>query len=280
MLHLMKHVVGGIIFILCGLITSVSLYAADGYSLERVLQNIRSSYEESIKSIEDMVIETESHTRYYKKAFDNGNPYFKQHVVLKDNDMTAVSTISDNELLNPEMFEAVRKAGVYKGIEEINGSTAHVLFIEDFHEILPYDVDVEINQATIYIDTEKWIVSRMLFDVDTEVQGVVRRVHPVVQMEDLRNVEGMIIPFRIVTVVEGISGELTEEEREQAERAMEEFENRLAAMSEQEREMMKQMAGGQIEEYRKMIEEDRFKSTIEIKDIQVNVGLADDLFEQ
>jgi hypothetical protein len=97
----------------------------------------------------------------------------------------------------------------------------------------------------------------------------VREISPVIKNKDFRNVEGMLIPYETATVVEGLT--LSEEERKKAKEGLKEFEE----MPDAQKEMAKNMMGDKIEEYRKMIENNRYEKVSKVEKIKVNTGMED-----
>ncbi len=284
MLMKLENLLACTCLLLLNLFFVASLHSADhNMTAEQVIDTFRQYYEESIKNIDDYVMETETYTTYHKKYYEDGRPYFKSRMDTKENDETAVAGVSDDEFFTPGMYESLKDAAVYEGIEIINGYRTHVISSEIVEEALSDQIhledDVDIINARFYIDSEKWIMRKMEFTMESEENGEIRVLEPTIKLEDYRDHEGMMVPYRTILIVEGISGALTEEEREEARRGMEEMESRMEQMSEQEREMMKRMVGPQLEEYRKMLETDRFETTHEIVEVRVNVGLSDDFFE-
>ncbi len=251
-------------------------------SVEYVLDNYRQQYEKSIENIDDYVMETDTHTVYYKKAYIDDRPYFRSWTDYDSDDISAASGISDDELFTPEMYETLKKTGVYEGIVDVNNHKAHVIYAENADDLFPEadEIEGEVIKARFYIDTRQWVLRKMEFEIEEEIEGEIRTLKPTVIMDDYRDIEGMLVPFTTLMIIEGISGQLTAEEREEALQGFREMEERLEMMSPDEREMMKKMMGPQLEEYRKMLETDRLEIEHKIKDIRVNVGLSDDLFEE
>jgi len=135
------------------------------------------------------------------------------------------------------------------------------------------DVDEPIGSISLYFDDEHWVLRKMKFSTMAEIEeGDVRMIEPVIRMQDYRNINGLMIPFVTTISVHGLSEHLSEEEREQAMDALAELEKELEQIPEEQRAILEQMMGGQLDQLRQMLDEDMIEFVIEIKEVLVNVG--------
>ncbi len=252
----------------------------DSSSVEYVLDNYRLNYEESIKNIEDFIVETDTYTIYYKKVYQDGRPYFKSKMDSEEYDISSATSISDNELFTPEMYDILKEVAVYEGVTYLNGYKTYLISTGKVEGLFPEedDLDGEIHSANFYIDTDKWVVRKIEFEIEDEVDGDLRRFNPVILMDDYRDIEGMMVPFKTTMIIDGLSSQMTEQELEEAREGFRELEENLEQMSPEEREMMMRMIGPQIEEYKKILETDRLETSVIIKEVRVNTGLTDEFF--
>jgi hypothetical protein len=238
-----------------------------------ILESMQERYEQSIEDIDDYIMEKSDHTIYYKKATtDDGRPYFKtKNKGGYGEDMESASGANKN--FYSQFSSQAKEKATYKGTDEVDGNEVHVIYIDQMEEKgFNQDKDTEntIKDIFLYIDSDKLVIRKMEYTMESQVQGgESREISPVVKNSDFRNVEGMLIPYETVTVVEGLT--LSEEERKQAKKGLKEFEE----MPEAQKEMAKNMMGDKIEKYRKMIENNRYEKVSKVKEIKVNTGMED-----
>ncbi len=252
------------------------LTAAQGGDPEarEIIQSWQDHYEESIENIDDYVVVMDQQTVYYKKAWDNGRPYFKSR--LKDSDqqeVTSGSNLTDAEVFS-HVYEAVMTDGEYKGIDEVNGNQVHVVYVEKAENIVdePWAPHT-FEDVYIRIDPENWVLRELEYKMHIEYEGEDRVINQVFQQRDYRDVKGMQYPYETAIIIRGLA--LTEEERREAEEGLAEFERRLEEMPEAQRRMLEQMAGDQIEQFRQMLEDDLYETVNRVREVRVNTGMED-----
>lgn len=250
-----------------------------------ILELVRQNYEQSISDINDYTVVTEQFTTHYVKKLDNGRPYFVSHIETESFwgsvsalGMHTTSPMVDSDFFVPEVFSHLKENLIYKGTEPLNGLNTHVLYLEDmrvFFDVFD-DVDEPLGNLTLYFDDEYWVLRQMRFSADAELEdGQFQRIEPVVRMKDYRNISGMMVPFKTAITISGLMDHLSDEERKEAREALAEFERELRDMPPQQRQMIEDMMGGQLDELRKMIEDDSIEFVIEVLDVNVNTGIRD-----
>ncbi len=245
-----------------------------------ILEQAYQHYERSIDNIDDYIVETDLYTTYYKKAYDNGRPYFRSRTEYSTlGGMESVSNVSDAELFSPKSFEKMKRTARYEGTETVDGFRTHVVFIPELEGIfddVEDDLDDTMQNGRFYFDAENFVLRQMKFSIETETDdGRQILVEPVVKMKDYRDFEGMQVPFQTLMVVEGLSGHMSEAERREAREGLKEMEREFEKMPAEQRQMMEDMMGGQLDQLRKMLEEDRMEINIQVKNVRVNTGMED-----
>lgn len=277
-----KFVIFTAFLILCGLL-SISLEAREhGMTVENLLDTYRQNYERSIDNIDDFVVVNDFSTIYYLKTFENGRPYFKTKMEMEHSDASVFGGVTENDLFSPEMYEMLKKDGVYEGVESLNGFRVHIISSENLEGFLQEgeeDSDVTVKQARFYIDADQWVMREVRMEVENIEDGEVQIIHPTIKMEDYRNFEGMLIPFRTVIQIAGMGMDLSEEERQEAIKNLEELDRQLAQMQPEERAMMERMMGPAREAYRGMLESDVLEISVNISEVRINTGLQEDFFQ-
>jgi hypothetical protein len=238
-----------------------------------ILESMQERYEQSIEDIDDYIMEKGDHTIYYKKATtDDGRPYFKTKTRGDHGEEMESASGANKDFYSQFSSEAKEKA-TYKGTDEVDGNKVHVIYIDQMEaEGLNPDKDTEntIKDIFLYIDSDKLVIRKMEYTVESKVQGgEVREISPVIKNSDFRNVEAMQIPYKTATVVEGLT--LSEEERKKAKEGLKEFEE----MPDAQKEMAEKMMGDKIEKYREMVENDRYEKVSKVKKIEINTGMED-----
>lgn len=232
-----------------------------------VVENAQQHYEESIRNIDDMEVVMEKHINYYKKAEQNGHPYLE----FSGQDAKGMNALASDGyvLLTPSVFADLKENARYEGEDVVNGHPVHVLYIDKL--VMPAEeagANQTMEDARFYIDSDDWILRQVSFTTEIQVDGSKQIVDPVTTFKDYRNVEGMMIAFRTVTHVTGLSDMFTGQERREAEQAMKELEKIPAV----QREMAERMMGDKISRYKKMLEDDRMVTVQEIEEVKVNTG--------
>ncbi|MDR4988662.1 MAG: hypothetical protein RG741_07500 [Bacteroidales bacterium] len=243
-----------------------------------ILETVRQHYEKSIEGINDYVVVTEHFTTHYRKKFENGRPYFESRVdsesfwdSVSALGMHTSSPLVDFNFFDEDVFRYLKENIRYMGMETIDGMAVHVLYLDDMQIFAESYDDGPMGDLHLYFDDEHWVLRKMRFSAQEELdEGYFVWIEPVLRMEDYRNIEGMMIPFRTRITVEGLIGDLSEEERLEVMAALEELERELEQMTPFEREMLEQMLSGQLDQLRSMIEDDKAEFIIEVSEVRVN----------
>lgn len=233
----------------------------------KIVEKAQQHYEDSIRNIDDMEVVLEKHTNYYKKAEQDGHPYL-EFVGQKATGIDALAS-DGYDLSTPSVFTDLKENARYKGEDVVNDQPVHVLYIDKL--VMPAEeagASQTMEDARFYIDSDDWILRQVSFTTDVQVDGNTQMVDAVTTFKDYRNVEGMMIAYRTVTHVTGLSETLTAEERKEAEQAIRELEKVPAA----QREMAERMMGDKISRYKKMLEDDRMETVQVIEEVRVNTG--------
>ena len=242
-----------------------------------ILQTVRQEYERSIENIDDYKVVSDMYTTYYKKAYDNGRPYFRSRMETDAmGGMESTSSVSDAELFSPETFETLQNNAIFEGTETIDGYEVHIIYIEEIEGLLEdeEDLDETLTDLRIFIDTQNWVMRQMAFSVQAAMEdGMMREIEPVIQFKDYRNHQGMLIPWETVTIISGLDDALSDEERQEAEEGLREMERELENMPEAQRDMVKRMMGDQLEQLRNMLAGDQMEFITRVHEVEVNIGV-------
>ncbi len=239
-----------------------------------IIETMRERYEQSIEDIDDYVMVTDRYEILYKKAWDNGRPYFKSRFAEAPEGLESASTVSDSDFFSEQLYSSLKSDATYEGTEEIEDHTVHLLYVEKVEGLFEDSGDMgdTAEDVWLYVDSEKFVLRKMKLTLEALTpEGEKQKVEPVIHYRDYRNVGGMMVPYETTAVVTGLA--MSEEDRKEAEKGLKEMEEKLEEMPPDQREMVEQMMGGQIEEYRKMLEDDKMKVVSTVKEVKVNTGI-------
>lgn len=261
-------------------VCSSSLFAQ---SPKEILDEMIEQYANSLEDVETMMmitrmegfIDSEPDTTYYRKVVTDGFPNMQ---VVSSGSATPASNYYNIQ----ENYDALVENAAYEGTETVNGREAHVLFIEDVSTL--YDDMVtapegqeqqqqaEPQSGRMYIDAEDYIPIRMSFDInyDGEYTGTADMV-----MSDIRNVDGMMIPFQMEMKIDGISGSMSAEDMAEAKESMAQFEEQMENASGLQKRIMERTLKPQMERLQKILEEGSMTMRTIVMDVQTNVTIPD-----
>jgi hypothetical protein len=173
-----------------------------------------------------------------------------------------------------EVAHQLAEHATYVGHNEVDGRSVHVLRVDDLAEIdfghgaVDEDSDFVPERGTLYIDTALFVPRRMEFEGSMTTEQGTTDVTSVVDLHDYREIEGMLVPFRTVVEMQGLSEAIDPEMRQQ----YEEMKRQLAEMPESQRAMAERMMKGQLEQIEQMMQGDAMVIEMTVTDVRVNAG--------
>lgn len=261
------------------LVSASSLFAQ---SSQQILDRMIEQYTNSIEDVETMMMisrmegfmETEPDTTYYRKVETDGFPTMQ---VVSSGSQTPGANYYNFQ----DNYDALVENSTYEGTENVNGREAHVLFIEDvtalYDDVVTTPEGQQQEQAEpqsgrMYIDTNDYIPIRMSFDInyDGEYTGTADMI-----MSDIRNVNGMLIPFQMEMKIEGISGSMSAEDMAEAQESMKELEAQMENASGLQKRILERAVKPQMERLQKILEDGAMTMTTIIEDVQTNVTIPE-----
>lgn len=225
----MKKLISTTGFLLSIILLAGSVQAQNASDIiDRMLQ----MHTDALANIETMMMVTEMDgfistdepdTTYYRKVvLDNGLATMEPVTSIGDRPSADSYNFAKN-------YQTLVENASYEGTESINGRTAHVLFIEDvsaFYDDVVASVpeEQEPQSGYLYIDSDDYVLLRMRFNInfDGEFEGGIE-----INMSDIRDVNGLKIPFLTEMKVEGISAEFDPEDLAEARENLQELREQL-----------------------------------------------------
>ncbi len=132
------------------------------------------------------------------------------------------------------------------------------------------------NDASFWIDPERLVVLGHRFDGTMEADGQSRDFYLQVTNSDFRNPPGcgdMLEPYVQTMEMGGMLDDEQMAEMEEAKRQLEEFDRQMASMPAEQRQMMENMMGGQMETIRNMANGGAMTYVMETEEIICNPDL-------
>ena len=271
---------------------------AGAMTADKVIENWIASYEKEMKDVEDFTIVSESPSQrninYHKRVVISGRTVYKTRSETEVMGIKFVSIydgvyqwwVEDGKPKKEKMdyspYQTVKNLKTaqvkYAGTEKIDGHKTHILDIKDLNKMMGAEGMQKVS-GKLWVDARDWVIRKMEMDMEIEDEkGEKRPVKATIKMEDFRKVNGMLMPYRTVMTVP-MPTELTPEEEQEMRKGLEEAQKALAEMSPEERAMMEKIMGPQIEMMQKMLAGGGIEIVTVVKDVKVNTGLSDDLFD-
>lgn len=256
--------------------------AVAAQSVSDIVAQMYASYERQAANVDDYTIvqsvmgfET---TSYFVKETVDGHTVFRMQGGSAGGNNFNFSLggddtgLGDVYVIGPELIDHAR----YAGREQIGDGTAHVLVIDDLSQVslgqqpTPDDLDFTAKTGRIYVDSEMLVPRRVVFSGDALTPNGAHEVTVTIDLQDIRNVSGLLIPYRTAMQITGLQAMIDPETQAQ----LQEMEAQLAALPPDQREMMERMLGQQLEQLRQMAAggADVMSIDVTVSDVRVNSG--------
>jgi len=263
-------------------LVGVLVSGASAQSVSDIVEQMYASYERQAAGVDNYtlvqtVMGFES-TSYFEKETVDGHAVFTmrggsaQGANLNFGLGGDDSGMGDVYAMGPELIEHAR----YAGREQIDGSSVHVLAIDDLSQVAlaqqstPDDMEFQAKTGHIYVDADMMIPRRMEFVGDATTPNGASEVTVTIDLQDIRNVEGLLIPYHTAMRISGLQAMIDPETQAQ----LREMEQQLAALPADQRQMMERMLGAQLEQLRQMASGggDAMSVEVTVSDVRVNSG--------
>lgn len=250
-------------------------------SASEIIDRMMSEYAQRAEGIDDYTVVQETMgmttTSHFVKEMVDGQPIFRmQNTTVGGMSMGSGPGSDLDDFYS--MAEEMKARATYEGRQTIDGFDVHVLDMGNleglgFGETDTGDMDFRPTSGRIYLDVETYAPRR--FDMDGEMTNAegVHEVTSVVTMDDYREIEGMLFPFRTTVAFEGLGAAIDEETRAQFEEMKRELDN----MPEAQRRMVESMMADRFPEFEAMMSGEATGMTIAVtvREVLVNQGPGD-----
>ncbi|HET9949621.1 MAG TPA: hypothetical protein VFQ22_11910, partial [Longimicrobiales bacterium] len=214
---------------------------------------------------------------YFEKELVGGRPVFR----LRNASTTEFSFslgeegvgVGDIFLFGQDLVDH----GRYAGREQIDGAEVHVIAVDDASTLEmaqpgpAEEVQFTPRTARFFVDAEAMVPRRIEFTGDAQTDDGPRPISMRMDMQDLQNHEGLVIPHRSVVRIDGLGALMDPEALEQ----LRQMEEQLAQMPPEQREMLERMMGPQLEQLRNMMSgqgDGSMTFEVTVSDVRVNAG--------
>ncbi len=248
-------------------------------SAEEILTNMLDEFERRAQGVDNYTLIQEAMgfqtMSYFEKEVVNGRATF----VLRQSGaagMTVDQSPGDAGMAQmfaagEELFERTR----YLGTERIDGYDLHILEITDFEGLdfgktMTPDSEFTPTAGRVYLDADTYAPRRLEFDGEMINDQGTNPIQSVVEMQDYREVESLLLPFRTVVTVNGIGAAIDDETRKEFERMREELEKLPPA----QREMLESMMSEQMAQVESLMSGDGGPMVMQVlvTEVKVNQG--------
>ena len=171
--------------------------------------------------------------------------------------------------------EDLARRSEYRGRERVGDYEVHVLDITDlrgtgFGSNVAQDSEFEPIKGSVFLDAQSYVPRRFVFEGEMTRSGSTIPLTAIMEMGDYREVQGLLIPFRTVTTIEGLAAAIDPEVKAQ----FEEMQLELEALPAQQRAMIIELMAEQMEQFEAMMVDDSAPMVVEVlvTDVRVNEG--------
>lgn len=264
------------------ILTALVAPGISGQSVADVVQQMYDAYEAQASGVDNYTLVQSAmgiaSTSYFEKQIVDGRPIFVMSGGSMQGANLSFGLGSDDGAMGsiyeigPELIEH----GRYAGSESIDGTPVHVLQIDDLSQVslaqqpAAGEMEFQARTGTVYVDADLMIPLRLRFVGDATMPTGVNEVTVQIDQSDVRDVEGLLVPFHTTMQISGLQAMIDPEMQAQ----LQQMEQQLAQLPAQQREMMERMMGDQLEQLRQMAsgEGDSMSVEVTVSDVRVNAG--------
>lgn len=246
-------------------------------SAKQVVEEAFTRYARRMEGIENYTVVQETlgfqTTTYFERQTVDGRSVFVPRQI------GGTETAKRTPQSYTAMLEAFSEEATHEGMGQVNGKRCHILVLADlqggsFGAYAPPKAQGSWKPETIhlFLDQRELLPRKMVMEGRLTQGGESQPVEMTALFRDYREVEGVIHPFRIEIQTEGISSGMSPEEQAKVRESMEGLQEKKAAMSPEQRQMVEQMMGGKLRQMRQMLASNATDFTIRVKELRVNEG--------
>mgnify|MGYP006289406579 CR=1 FL=1 len=252
--------------LLCASLLSLSALPATAQSAQSIAEEMKTRYQEQLKTVDNYVVETNMYTSYHRKVMKDGAPALETEVKMKG-ESSLVSSLGNAPTTTsskPGYYEDLSKNATYAGSETINGVKCHVLRVKNASEM-----EGDAQEMTYYVDAERYMPARIKM-IQPPEKGRGKPTEVVITFEDYRKTKGITVPWRTTMQMKM---DMSEKQRRQMKKMMDQMKN----LPESQRKMIEKQMPMSFDRMQKIMTGE--PTTIEVTDVRVNEGIPDGVFD-
>jgi hypothetical protein len=264
------------------LLATATPSSVSAQSASEIIDRMMSEYAERAAGIDNYTVVQETMgmtmSSYFVKEIVDGHPIFRMQGTTVAGMTTGGQSGTDLDDFYA-MAEELKARASYEGRRPIDGTELHVLSMDDleglgFGETDTDEMDFKPVRGSIFLDVSTYAPRRFEMEGEMTNSEGVHEVTSVVSMDDYREIEGMLFPFRTTVAFEGLGAAIDEETRAQFEEMKRELEN----MPEAQRRMVESMMADRFPQFEAMMSGESTGMTIQmtVREVLVNSGPGDD----
>ena len=198
-------------------------------------------------------------------------------------------------LRGPDVYELLRVAGPnlrVTGSEKIGGNDTWVLEVADLNGLdLPDAKEFEPTGITLRLDKALYVVRQATVSGDLKMKGKTIPLSMETRLEDYREVDGLLYPFRTVSLIQGMQATVTNKERAELaqlrpmiEQQMKGLDKQLAQMPPEQRAMFEQLMSQRLPQVQQSLQQleamaapEPTEIIVDVVELRVNQGRPESL---
>lgn len=258
--------------------------AAHGQSAGEIMRRAMDAQAARLAAVNDVTITQEvmgmDVGMYMEKRIIDGTPVLVPVSMIMGGRVTAVpQDEAAADWSNPFQQTWAERARL-EGTDQVDGHSVRVLVMDDFTGLdmpgMPGEMgsaDLRLRSMRLSLDDDHLIRKVEMDAQAVQEDGSATPVEITMFMQDYREVDGYLHPFRTRTITKGVLGAV-DVDQEELRAQLEEMKKQLASMPEAQRAMMERMMGPQMESLQAMLSSDEgdMEMSITVTDLKVNAG--------
>ena len=260
-----------------GLLVALCAPPASAQTASEIVDRMLEAYEESAESVENYTVVQDvmgfQSELYFEKEMQEGHPVFQ----LRNSSTDGFAADLDEDLGYTDVYAAapeLKEHARYGGTEQMDGAEVHVLVIDDLAALglaqtsAPEDTEFHPRNGRIYVDAETWLPRRMEFVGDLDTGDRLVEVTSTIDLQDYRDEDGLLLPYRTVVRMDGLAAAIDPEMRAE----LEELRRQLEELPAEQRAMVEEMFAGRMEQMEALLDGEDGGMTVEMNVLEVHVN--------
>lgn len=251
-------------------------------SASEILGTALERHEQRMANIDNYtVVQTVNGIRapaYFEKVVRDGRSVFEPRSI-GDSDISAIPGGEEHQQMGgADILARLGDRGRVMGTESVGGRSAWVLRIDDASGLGMDSDDFAPTSMTIHLDQQDYVPLRMVLTGQMMAQGESHEITMTTRMQDYREVQGLLHPFRSSISIEGMGGAMSADGNADMRKQVEEMQKQMENMPAEQRRMIEEQLEN-MPEMRQMMEQmeamaagEAVEMTVEVEEVQVNQG--------